>query len=110
MLKHFMEKAKFYVDFCYEAGSDEYGSSVSGRYWFTTELTDEEYEELYQVWYAQDELNSWSTNWDKHDALYTKINGAATYALNRILENEDEVYRNPIDVLWELSQETKDAL
>lgn len=96
-----MEKAKFYVDFCYEAGSDEYGSSVSGRYWFTTGLTDEEYEELYQVWYAQDELNSWSTNWDKHDALYTKINGAATYALNRILENEDEVYRNPIDVLWE---------
>ena len=104
-----MEKAKFYVDFCYEAGSDEYGSNVSGRYWFTLELTDEEYEELYEVWFEQNELNSWRTNWDEQDALYTKINGSATYALNRILENEDEVYRNPLAVLWELSQETKDA-
>ena len=102
-----MQIAKFYVDFCYEAGSDEYGSYVSGRYWFTTELTDEEYEELYHVWYDQNELNSWSTNWDENDGLYTKINGAATYALNRILENEDAVYYDPLDVLWELSQETK---
>lgn len=104
-----MEKAKFYVDFCYEAGSDEYGSNVSGRYWFTIVLTDEEYEELYRVWFEQNELNSWSTNWDEHDVLYTKISGSATYALNRILENEDEVYLNPLDVLWELSKETKEA-
>ena len=104
-----MEKAKFYVDFCFEAGSDEYGCNVSGRYRFGIELLDEEFEELYQLWFDQNELNSWSTNWDGHDALYQKINGAAVYALNRYLEKEDSVYQNPLDVYWELSQETKDA-
>jgi hypothetical protein len=104
-----MEKAKFYVDFCYEAGSEGYGSNVSGRYWFTIVLTDEEYEELYRVWFEQNELNSWSTKRDEHDVLYTKISGSATYALNRILENEDEVYLNPLDVQRELSKETKEA-
>jgi len=67
-----MEKAIFYVDFCYEAGSDEYGCNVSGRYQFGLELTDEEYEELYQIWYDQNELNSWSTEWDGHEPLYQK--------------------------------------
>ncbi len=104
-----MEKAKFYVDFCFEAGSDEYGCNVSGRYRFGIELLDEEFEELYQLWFDQNELNSWSPNWDGHDALYQKINGAAEYALNRYLEKEDSVYQNPLDVYWELSQETKDA-
>jgi hypothetical protein len=104
-----MEKAIFYVDFCFEAGSDEYGSSVSGRYRFGLELMDEEYEELYQIWYDQNELNSWDTVWDEHEPLYQKINGAAVYALDKYLEQEDPVYRNPLDVLWELSQETKNA-
>jgi hypothetical protein len=105
----YMEKAIFYVDFCFEAGSDEYGSSVSGRYRFGLELMDEEYEELYQIWYDQNELNSWDTVWDEHEPLYQKINGAAVYALDKYLEQEDPVYRNPLDVLWELSQETKNA-
>jgi hypothetical protein len=104
-----MEKAIFYVDFCYEAGSDEYGCNVCGRYKFGLELTDEEYEELYQIWYDQNELNSWSTEWDGHETLYQKINGAAVYALDKYLEQENPVYRNPLDVLWELSQETKTA-
>ncbi len=104
-----MEKARFYVDFCFEAGSDDYGSNVSGRYQFGIELTDDKYEELYQICYDQNELNSWSTNWDGHEALFQIINGAAIYALNKYMEDEDPVYRNPLDVLWELSQETKDA-
>lgn len=104
-----MKNARFYVDFCYEAGSDEYGANVSGRCQFVIDLTDEEYEELYQIWYDQNELNSWSTIWDGHDELYHKINLAATNALNSYLEHEDSVYRNPLDVLWELSQETKVA-
>lgn len=104
-----MEKAKLYVDFCFEAGSGEYGRNVSGRYQFGIELTDEEYEELYHVWYGLNELNSWSTNWDDYEALYQKINGAAIYSLDKYLAHEDPVYQNPLDVLWELSQETKDA-
>ena len=44
-----MQKAKFYVDFCMEAG----GEGICHRYWFTLDLTDEEYEELYQMWYVQ---------------------------------------------------------
>ena len=104
-----MENARFYVDFCYEAGSDEYGANVSGRYQFAIDLTDEEYEELYQMWYNQNELNSWSTIWDGHDNLYQKINDSATIALNRFLEQEEPVNRNPLDILWELSQETKSA-
>ena len=104
-----MKKAKFYVDFCYEAGSDDYASNISVRYQFVIELTDDEYEELYQVWYNQNELNSWSTIWDGHESLYQKINNAAIYALDKYMEHEDPVYRNPLDVLWELSQETKTA-
>ena len=81
-----MENARFYVDFCYEAGSDEYGANVSGRYQFAIDLTDEEYEELYQIWYDQNELNSWSTIWDGHDNLYQKINDSATIALSLYIE------------------------
>lgn len=104
-----MEIARFYVDFFYEAGSDEYGANVSGRYQFSMELTEQEYEELYKIWYDQNRLNSWSTIWDGHDELYQKINAVATYALNSYLEHEAPVYRNPLDVLWELSEETKNA-
>ncbi|MBR4919869.1 MAG: hypothetical protein IKZ62_00910 [Prevotella sp.] len=104
-----MKIAKIYVDFCFEAGSEEYGSNISGRYQFGIELSDKEYEELYQIWYDQNELNSWSTNWNGHNGLYQKINDAAVYALDKYLENENPVYRNPIDILWELSQETKKA-
>ena len=104
-----MELAKFYVDFCFEAGSDEYGCNLSGRYWFQMELTNDEYEELYQIWYDYNELISWSNIWDGHDALYTKINETARYALNQILAKDAPEFLNPVEVLWELSQETKDA-
>ena len=101
-----MEKAKFYVDFCFEAGD----AGLCHRYWFEIELSTEEFEELYQTWYDQNcELNSWDTDWNEHDSLFQKINDAAIYALNKCLENENPVYRNPLDVLWELSQETKNA-
>lgn len=100
-----MEKARFYVDFCFEAGD----AGICHRYWFEIELLDEEFEELYQVWYDQNELNSWATDWDGHDPLYQKINGAAVYALNKCLKQEDPAYRDPLDVLWELSKETIDS-
>ena len=94
----------FYVDFGFEAGVD----NLSGRYQFGIELSGEEYEELYRVWYEHNELNSWATDWDGHEALFQKINDAAVYALDKLLEH-DEYYRNPLDVYWELSQETKNA-
>lgn len=97
-----MEQARFYVDFCFEAG-------ICHRYWYELELSDEKFEELYQVWYDQNELNSWATDWDGHDPLYQKINGAAVYALDKCLEQEDIAYRDPFDVLWELSKETIDS-
>jgi nitrate reductase assembly molybdenum cofactor insertion protein NarJ len=101
-----MEKAKFYVDFCFEAGD----AGLCHRYWFEIELSSEEFEELYQIWFDQNcELNSWATDWEGHDALFQKINDAAIYALNKCLEKENPVYQNPLDVLWELSPETKDA-
>ena len=101
-----MEKAKFYVDFCFEAGD----AGLCHRYWFEIELSSEEFEELYQIWFDQNcELNSWATDWEGHDALSQKINDAAIYALNKCLEKENPVYQNPLDVLWELSPETKDA-
>jgi nitrate reductase assembly molybdenum cofactor insertion protein NarJ len=101
-----MEKAKLYVDFCFEAGD----AGLCHRYWFEIELSSEEFEELYQIWFDQNcELNSWATDWEGHDALFQKINDAAIYALNKCLEKENPVYQNPLDVLWELSPETKDA-
>lgn len=101
-----IEKAKFYVDFCLEAGD----AGVCHKYWYEIELSNEEFEELYQVWYDQNELNSWATNWDEHQQLYQKIDEAAVYALNRCLEQEDPAYKNPVDVFWELSKETIDSL
>lgn len=101
-----MEIARFYVDFCFEAGD----AGICHRYWFDIELSSEEFEELYQVWFDQNcELNNWDTDWDGHDALFQKINDAAIYVFNKCLEKENPVYQNPLDVLWELSPETKDA-
>lgn len=102
-----MKKGEFYVDFCFEDPGDETGGNLSGRYGFGIEMTDEEYEELYQIWFEQDcELNNWSTEWDGHNKLFQKIDQAAIYALNRLLVDEDPVYQNPLDVWWQLSQET----
>ena len=105
-----MNQAKFYVDYCFEAGSFEgdSGGNVCQRYWFAIDMTDEAFEELYQVWYEQNELNSWTTDWDGHEVLFQIINDAAVYALDKHLE-QDEYYRNPLDVYWELAEETKKA-
>ena len=107
-----MEKAKFYVDYCFEAGSyeDGFGGNICERYWFEIELSAEEYEELYQVWFDNDsELNSWDSEWKDHDALYDKINDNAVYALNEMLKKNEPDFQNPVDVLWKISKETEDA-
>lgn len=106
-----MKKATFYVDHCYEAGSDEYGRNLSGRYRFDLTLTDNEYEELYKVWESHDEeLNSWHTDWTGHEEWFNRINDAAIYAFQKLLqENEPEkvpLMVPSLDVLWELSPET----
>ena len=73
-------------------------------------LTDEEYEELYQVWFDNtSELNSWDSDWKDHDALFDKINDAANYALHNLMEENEPELGGPADVLWEISQETEDA-
>ena len=105
-----MQRATFYVDYCYEAGSDEYGR-LSGRYRFDMSLSDDEYEELYNVWESHDEeLNSWHTDWTGQEEWFNRINGAAIYAFQKAIE-EYEPEKVPLmvpslDVLWELSPET----
>ena len=107
-----MQRATFYVDYCYEAGSDEYGKNLTGQYQFWIDFPDEIYEELYQVWFDNDgDLNSWDTNWEGHDKLYNTITQVATEMLNKVMQE-----RNPelgpfssYDTLWELSKETADA-
>ena len=102
-----MKEAKFYVDYCFEAGEND---SLSGRYQFGIKLSDGEYEELYNVWYISNcELNSWATEWDGHDALYCKINDAAVMALRQHLEQVDDITKDPLDTYWELSAETQKA-
>lgn len=107
-----MQRATFYVDYCYEAGSDEYGKNLTGRYGFLIDFPDKIYEELHQVWYDNDcDLNNWDSNWDGHDTLYNTITQIATEMLNKTMEEEwPEIL--PISswqVLWELSKETTDA-
>lgn len=101
-----MQRATFYVDFCFE---DEDGGHLSGRYNFWIDFTDETYEELYQVWYAQNqELNNWSTNWDGHDKLCNTIWQVATEMLNKTVQKsmpELGAFTH-YDTLWELSKET----
>ena len=104
-----MQRATFYVDYCYEA---EDGGHLSGRYDFWIDFPDETYEELYQVWYAQNqELNNWSTDWEGHDKLYNTINQIATEMLNKIVQEKMPELGtfSQYDTLWELSQETVDA-
>ena len=101
-----MQKAKFYVDFCMEAG----GEGICHRYWFTLDLSDEEYEELYQMWYDQNcQLCSWTADEKGHEALYEKIDGAAYYALNEMLKKEQPAHVDPVELYWEISEETADA-
>jgi hypothetical protein len=105
-----MQKTKFYVDFCFEAGSDDYSANVSGRYQFGIELTDNEFEELYQTWFDNNcDLNNWASNWDKHDKLYNIINEKATHALFMHLKEEISIVKEPLDVYWQLSRETAES-
>lgn len=98
-----MKKAAFYVDYCFEAGD----AGLCHRYWFEIELSNEEFEELYQIWFDHNcELNSWDTDWDGHDALFQKINDAAIYVFKKLLEKHEPEMTPPLDVLWELSPET----
>lgn len=103
-----MHKARFYVDFCFEAGSDDYFANVSGRYQFGVELSDEEFEDLYKIWFENNcELNSWSSEWFEHDVLYVKINEVATQALYMHMESDDDsIIKEPLNVYWQLSRET----
>lgn len=101
-----METAKFYVDWCLEAGSEDGIGNVCKRYGFMVALTAEEYYNLYKIWFEQDGLNSWHTKWDGYEDLYKKINEIAVYSLNQMLEREEPAFVNPVEVLWELSEET----
>ena len=106
-----MQRATFYVDYCYEAGSDEYGCNLSGQYRFDLTLNDSEYEDLYNVWEGHDEeLNNWQTDWTSREDWFDRINGAAIYAFQKALEKyepEKVPFMTPsLDVLWELSPET----
>lgn len=101
-----MEKAKFWVDWCLEAGD----ANVCHRYWFEIDLSDEEYEELYQVWFDNNsELNNWGSNWDGHDVLFEKLNGAAIHSSCELLKQNEPEFAEPLDVFWEISKETADA-
>lgn len=114
-----MKKAKFYVDYCFEAGSFEgiseeddlvCGGNLSQRYWFELELTEDEFEELYQVWFDNNsELNNWDSDWQGHDALYKRIDGIGIHALNELLKQYAPEFVNPVNVYWEISKETEDA-
>lgn len=106
-----MKEARFYVDFCFEAGSEEgFAAHVGSHYQFDVKLSEEEYEELYQIWYANNSsLNSWESDWEEHDALFGKINNAAITALYIFLEAEETGIKEPFDILWEISKETEKA-
>ena len=107
-----MNKAKFYVNTCFEAGSFENGSGghVTKQYWFEKDLTDEAFEELYQVWFGNNsELNNWDTNWEGHEALLENLNASAVRVLNELQKEHDPAFADPIDVYWEISKETEDA-
>lgn len=106
-----MKKAKFWVDWLFEAGSFESGSggNICHRYSFDVELTDDEFEELYQVWYDKNGLNNWDTDWQGHDALYEKLNPIAYRALNDLLKQHEPDIADTLDAYWEISQETIEA-
>ena len=101
-----MKKAKFWVDYCLEAG----GENVCHRYWFEIEMTDEDFEELYQFWYDNNcELKSWYLEWKGHEKMFDKLEGAAIHALNDLLKEHEPEFVNPVDVYWEIAKETEDA-
>ena len=107
-----MNKTKFYVDYCFEAGSFENGSggNVCQRYWFEMVLTEKEFEELYQVWFSNNcKLNNWDTNWEGHDVLFQKLNEAAYHALNDLLKEHEPDFADPINAHWEISKETQNS-
>lgn len=97
-----MKKVDFYVDYCFEAGIDDYGCNLSGRYEFWLNLSDEEYQELHQVCSDQEQVNSWSTDWSSHDELYKKIDVTAYNVLTDLLKQYSPEFAPPINVLWEL--------
>jgi hypothetical protein len=105
-----MEKAKFYVDFCFEAGD----AGLCHRYWFEIEFSDEEFEELYQVWYDNGCcLNSWDSDREGHEAMLDRIDRNAHYAINRMLAKDKPKYApesvDEWEVKWEISEETEKA-
>lgn len=98
-----MKKAKFWIDWLLEAGE----ANVCHRYWLEIELEDESFEELYQVWFDNgSRLNSWESNWDGHDKLFERINVSVYHALNNQLKKHDSDFADPLDVYWEISEET----
>ena len=100
-----MKKAKFWVDIALEAGDVD----VCHIYSFEIEMPDEEYEELYQVWFSNNsDLNSWRSNWDGHYELFDKLNVTAYHALNDLLKKHDPKFVDPVEVFWSLSKETTD--
>ena len=102
-----MKKAKFWVDRLLEAGEE----SVCQRFWFEMGLSDQEYEELYQVWFDNGcRLNSWESEWKGHHDLFEKINVTAYHSLNDMLKKNEPDFADPIDVYWEISKETEDAI
>ena len=100
-----MKKAKFWVDMALTAGDD----GVCHRYWFEIELSDQDYEELYQVWFDnRSSLNNWESNWDGHDGLFENIDSVAYHALNNLLKENEPELADPVDMYWEISKETED--
>ena len=49
------------------------------------------------------------TDWEDYDALFDKIDDAACYALNYLMEKHEPNLGGPTESLWKISQETKDA-
>lgn len=105
-----MKKVKFYVDYCFEADTE----LLSKRYWFSTELDEQEYEELKVVHKERcdefGDLNSWNSDWTGHDSLYDKILANARFSLREILlESKRELADLVLyDTKWTLSDETID--
>lgn len=100
-----MKTAKFWVDWALEAGD----AHVVHRYWFTIDFSDEDYEELYQFWYDNNcDLQSWYLDEKGHEVMYEKINDIATNSLLELMAKHEPEIVAPLDVYWEISEETAD--
>lgn len=98
-----MKKAKFWVDWALEASETQ----VVHRYWFTIELSDEDFEELYQFWYDNNcILQSWRLDEKGHEAMYEKINDIACNVLLDLTKKYEPEMPAPLDAYWEISEET----